>query len=77
MPAIDKRRGCLHQFFKLREIGYSPMSKTENQIVMEPFKAGTLVMCALCGQRRELWDNGLIVKLLIELDRDGNSIAVE
>jgi hypothetical protein len=39
-------------------------------------KAGTLVMCARCGQRRELWEDGEIVILPVNLDQDGNSIAI-
>jgi hypothetical protein len=78
-PVEDKRRGCSHQFFVVRDISYYPMDMVpfgEGVAMNANIRAGTLVMCASRGQRRELWEDGKIVRLPINLDRDGNSIGV-
>ncbi len=59
---------CQHQFFELRDIGYSPIdTMTFNgvaQMVMTAYRGGKLVMCALCGEQRQLWENGDILFLI-------------
>jgi uncharacterized metal-binding protein YceD (DUF177 family) len=75
----DDRKGCQHQFFAVRDLSYYPMSMVkfgDGMAVDANLKAGTLVMCARCGQRRELWEDGQINRLPVSLDRDGNSIGV-
>lgn len=56
---------CEHQFFEVRDISYSPLdTQTINgkeQMVMLPHRGGKQVMCALCGEMRQLWDTGEIL----------------
>jgi hypothetical protein len=75
----DDRKGCQHQFFMVRDISYYPMNMVpfgDGVAVNASLRAGTLVMCARCGQRRELWEDGEIVRMPISLDQDGHSIAI-
>ena len=57
----DALAGCKHQFFEIKDISYSPMGKEGERIVMYPQNNGKLVMCAVCGERRQLWENGDIL----------------
>jgi len=54
-----------HQFFKIRNIGYSPMGtitiQGKEQLTQYPYLGGALVMCALCGEQRQLWESGEIL----------------
>ena len=63
LPPLEEP--CKHQFFEVANIGYSPMSTEiwngKEQLVSHPWKGGRLVICALCGERRQLWDNGDIL----------------
>ncbi len=58
---------CFHQFFKVRKMSYAPMTKKESQIMQGETQYGVLVVCAFCGERRELWDSGVIQILGIGL----------
>jgi hypothetical protein len=66
LPPLES---CKHQFFEVRDIGYSPMGTEtfggKEQLVVYPYKGGKLVMCALCGEQRQLWNTG---ELLISID---------
>jgi len=44
-------KGCQHQFFEIEELNEKPIGSTV-------WKSGKLVMCAVCGERRQLWNNG-------------------
>ena len=43
------------------------MTKKESQIMQGETQYGVLVVCAFCGERRELWDSGVIQILGIGL----------
>jgi hypothetical protein len=55
---------CQHQFFEVADIGYTLMSteiwEGKEQIVQHPHQGGKLVMCALCGEQRQLWQDGTL-----------------
>lgn len=59
---------CLHQFFEIRDIGYAPIETMDingkPEMVMSAYRGGKLVMCALCGQQRQLWENGDVLLLV-------------
>lgn len=61
-PHIEDLLQCPHQFFEVQDISYHPMGTMEidgkTQMVMQPYLGGKLVMCALCGEQRQLWGNG-------------------
>lgn len=61
-PHIENLLQCPHQFFEVQDISHSPITvmklNGKEQRVQGPFRGGKLVMCALCGEQRQLWSNG-------------------
>ena len=66
LPPLEEWKECQHQFFEIRDISYAPFPERgkDGQLIMYPpfeIGRGKLVMCALCGERRQLWQNGDIL----------------
>ena len=46
---------CYHQFFEVRKIANPSPSLADTATISIPTDWGVLVVCAHCGEKRELW----------------------